>query len=102
MKKGRPSVKISILCEEDKVEKMKEVLFRETTTLGVRNFKVHKTMLQREFVKVNTSFGEVTVKEAYYKGEKIKSKFEYEECKKIARSTGSPINQVYEKLRNEI
>ncbi|MBX4266134.1 nickel pincer cofactor biosynthesis protein LarC [Clostridium estertheticum] len=102
MKKGRPSVKISILCEEDKTSRMKEILFRETTTLGVRSFKVDKTKLKREFIKVNTSYGEVTVKESYYKGEKIKSKFEYEECKRIAKSTGVPISEVYEKLRNEI
>lgn len=102
MKKGRPGVKISVLCKEDKIEKMKEVLFRETTTFGVRSFKVHKTMLQREFTKINTSYGEVTVKEAYYKGEKIKNKLEYEECKKIAQSVGIPISEVYEKLRNEI
>ena len=102
MKKGRPSVKISILCEEDKTIRMKEILFRETTTLGVRSFKVDKTKLKREFIKVNTSYGEVTVKESYYKGEKIKSKFEYEECKRIAKSTGVPISEVYEKLRNEI
>ncbi|APC38738.1 nickel pincer cofactor biosynthesis protein LarC [Clostridium estertheticum] len=102
MKKGRPSVKISILCEEDKTTRMKEILFRETTTLGVRSFKVDKTKLKREFIKVNTSYGEVTVKESYYKGKKIKSKFEYEECKRIAKSTGVPISEVYEKLRNEI
>ncbi|MBW9149669.1 nickel pincer cofactor biosynthesis protein LarC [Clostridium sp. CM028] len=102
MKKGRPGVKISVLCKEDKIEKMKEVLFRETTTFGVRSFKVHKTMLQRGFTKMNTSYGEVTVKEAYYKGEKIKNKLEYEECKKIARSVGLPISKVYETLRNEI
>ncbi|MBU3185555.1 nickel pincer cofactor biosynthesis protein LarC [Clostridium estertheticum] len=102
MKKGRPSVKISILCEEYKTTRMKEILFRETTTLGVRSFKVDKTKLKREFIKVNTSYGEVTVKESYYKGEKVKSKFEYEECKRIAKSTGVPISEVYEKLRNEI
>jgi len=102
MKKGRPSVKISVLCGKDEATTMKEILFRETTTLGVRSFKVDKTKLKREFIKVNTSYGEVTVKEAYYKGEKIKSKFEYEECKKIAQTTGVPISEVYEKLRNEI
>ena len=102
MKKGRPSIKISVLCTLDKVEKVKEVLFRETTTLGTRNFEVHKTMLERKFVKANTSYGEITVKEAYYKGEKIKSKLEYEECKKIAQSTGMSISKVYEKLRSEI
>jgi uncharacterized protein (TIGR00299 family) protein len=102
MKKGRPSIKISVLCEENKAEKMKEVLFRQTTTFGVRSFKVNKTMLERKFTKVNTSYGEVTVKEAYYKGEKIKSKFEYEECKKIADNASVSIIEVYEKLRDEI
>ena len=102
MKKGRPSVKISVLCRLDEVEKLKEVLFKETTTFGVRNFKVHKTMLERKFTKVNTSYGEVTVKEAYYKGQKIKSKFEYEECKKISDNTGIALREVYEDLKNQI
>ena len=102
MKKGRPSVKISVLCGEDKIEKMKEILFRETTTFGVRSFRVHKTKLQRKFIKRNTSYGEVTVKEAYYNGDKIKSKLEYEECKEIAKSIGESISKVYDKLRNEI
>ncbi|MGH4126110.1 MAG: nickel pincer cofactor biosynthesis protein LarC [Clostridium sp.] len=101
MKKGRPGVKISVLCRSAKLEKMKEVLFRETTTFGVRSFKVNKTMLQRKFTKVNTSYGEVTVKEAYYKGEKIKSKLEYEECKKIAEDGGISLREVYKKLRDE-
>ncbi|MBU3127408.1 nickel pincer cofactor biosynthesis protein LarC [Clostridium tagluense] len=102
MKKGRPGVKISVLCQASKLEKMKEVLFRETSTFGVRSFKVDKTMLQREFVKVNTSYGEINLKEAYYKGEKIKSKLEYEECKKIAEDRGISLREVYENLRNEI
>ncbi len=102
MKKGRPSIKISVLCNDEKVEKIKEILFRETTTFGVRSFKVNKTKLQRKFIKVSTSHGVVTVKEAYYKGEKIKSKLEYEECKEIAQSTGIPIREVYKQLRNEI
>jgi len=102
MKKGRPSVKISVLCGEDKVTTMKEILFRETTTFGVRSFRVYKTKLQRKFNKVNTSYGEVTVKEAYYKGDKIKSKLEYEECKKIAYNLEESISKVYDKLRNEI
>ncbi|MBZ9685020.1 nickel pincer cofactor biosynthesis protein LarC [Clostridium estertheticum] len=102
MKKGRPGIKISVLCRSAKLEKMKEVLFRETTTFGVRTFKVDKTMLERKFTKVNTSYGEVTVKEAHYKGEKIKSKLEYEECKKIADSRGISVREVFENLKKEI
>jgi len=102
MKKCRPSVKISVLCQNSKLENMKEVLFKETTTFGLRSFKVDKTMLQREFIKINTSLGQITVKEAYYKGQRIKSKLEYEECKKIAQDMGMPISEVYAKLKNEI
>ncbi|MCB2293137.1 nickel pincer cofactor biosynthesis protein LarC [Clostridium algoriphilum] len=102
MKKGRPSIKVSVLCKDEKVDKIKEILFRETTTFGIRSFNVNKTKLQRKFIKVSTSYGEVTVKEAYYKGEKIKSKLEYEECKKIAQSLGFPISKVYNQLKNEI
>lgn len=102
MKKGRPSIKISVLCRSDKLEMMKEILFRETTTYGVRSFKVHKTMLQRKFTKVKTSYGEVTVKEAYYKGEKIKGKFEYEECKEISDKMGVSLREVYEDLKSQI
>jgi len=102
MKKGRPSVKISVLCKMGQIEKIEETLFRETTTFGTRSFKVHKTMLGRNFTKVKTSYGEVMVKEAYYKGEKIKSKLEYEECKKIAKGVGLPISDIYKQLRNEI
>ena len=102
MKKGRPSVKVSVLCEEAKLEKMKEVLFKETTTFGVRSFKVNKTMLHREFIKVNTSYGEITIKEAYYKGEKLKGKLEYEECKVIASRMGISAIDVYENLKREI
>jgi len=102
MKKGRPGVKLSVLCNEYKIETIKEALFKETTTFGVRNFKVQKTMLHREFIKVNTSYGEITVKEAYYKGEKIKSKLEYEECKKIAEDIGISARTIYEALKKEI
>ena len=102
MKKGRPSIKLSVLCDEYKIEKVKEILFRETTTFGVRSFKVHKSMLERKFTKVNTSYGEVTVKEVYYKGEKIKSKLEYEECKNIAINMGVSAREIYEKLKKEI
>ncbi|MBK5243368.1 nickel pincer cofactor biosynthesis protein LarC [Clostridium sp.] len=102
MKKGRPGVKISILCKENKLENMKEILFKETTTFGIRNFKVQKTMLERKFVKTNTSYGQVNVQDAYYKGEKIKSKVEYEECKTIADNREIPVREVYDNIKNEL
>ena len=102
MKKSRPGVKLSVLCDEYKIEIIKETLFKETTTFGLRSFKVKKTMLQREFIKINSSYGEITVKEAYYKGERLKSKLEYEECKKIAEDIGISARAVYETLKKEI
>jgi len=95
MKKSRPAVKLSVLCQPETDQGVNEVLFRETSTLGIRKYQTEKTMLDRQIDIVNTIHGEVRVKTAYYKGRFIKSKPEYEDCIKIAREKGLPISQVY-------
>jgi uncharacterized protein (TIGR00299 family) protein len=68
MKKGRPGIKLSVLTNE-KVEKdILNVIFEETTSIGVRKYKVEKIMLNREFAKVKTEYGDITIKKSYYKG----------------------------------
>ncbi len=98
MKKSRPAVKLSILCNPEAESRVNEVLFRETSTIGVRKYAIDKTMLERKIEKIDTRFGEVHVKSAFYQGVCIKSKPEYEDCIKIARSQGIPINQVYREV----
>ncbi|MBK1811591.1 nickel pincer cofactor biosynthesis protein LarC [Clostridium sp. YIM B02505] len=95
MKKGRPAIKLSVLVNRKVENKVLEVIFKETTSIGVRKFDVQKIMLNREFSKLETKYGEVTVKKSYYKGELIKSKPEYEDCKRLAEENNVAISKIY-------
>jgi uncharacterized protein (TIGR00299 family) protein len=102
MKKSRPAVKLSVLCTPEDENRVNEVLFRETSTLGVRKYNIDKTMLDRKTEQVETKFGVVRVKSAFFQGVCIKSKPEYEDCIKIARSSGIPVSHVYHEVEKEI
>jgi uncharacterized protein (TIGR00299 family) protein len=102
MKKSRPAVKLSILCTPEAENRVNEVLFRETSTIGVRKYPIDKTMLERKIEHVATRFGEVRVKSAFYQGICIKSKPEYDDCNKIARETKIPITQVYREVEKAL
>lgn len=98
MKKGRAATKLSVLVADEQEESVLGVIFRETTSIGVRKYKVEKIMLSSDFVKVNIPYGSVTVKNAYYQGEKVKYKPEYEDCKRIASEKNIPIARVYQEV----
>jgi len=95
MKKGRPAVKISVLCHRENLDTMKDILFTETTTLGLRHYPVEKDMLKRTIREYNTPMGKVRVKEARYRDMLIRRKPEWEDCKKIAAGKNVPVQQVY-------
>jgi uncharacterized protein (DUF111 family) len=95
MKKGRPAIKVSVLCKEKDLEQINKVIFLETNTFGTRSYEVKKDMLQRSFEKLSTEYGEVTIKRGFYEGKLIKAKPEYEECRKIAEKLDIPITEVY-------
>lgn len=101
MKKCRPAVTISIICEEADRQGLEEVLWLRTTTFGLRSLKISKAMLKRDLKAVNTKYGEVRLKTAYYRGEKIKSKPEYEDCKRLAREKGVSLKDILTSL-NEV
>ncbi|MCM8712036.1 nickel pincer cofactor biosynthesis protein LarC [Clostridium sp. SYSU_GA19001] len=98
MKKGRPGIKLSVLCSESVEKKLAEILLLETTTLGVRKYRVEKSMLKREFSTIKTKYGEINIKSSYLNGEKIKCKPEYDDCKRIAIDNNIPMNIVYEEV----
>jgi uncharacterized protein (TIGR00299 family) protein len=102
MKKSRPAVKLSVLCTTDAEARINEVLFRETSTIGVRKYQVDKTVLDRIIETISTPLGDVRVKSAFYKGVCIKSKPEYDDCNKIAREKGIPVSQVYREVEQEL
>jgi len=102
MKKNRPATMISILCEEEKRETLSELLYTETTTLGIRVRKIERNCLPREIVKVETKFGEVAVKIARY-GEKIvNAKPEYEQIREIALQSKKTLREIEREVLEEL
>ena len=99
MKKSRPAVMVSVLCDMGKQQSIEEVLWLNSSTFGLRSYKVAKSMLRRETVKVKTKYGEITLKNGYLNGRIIKSKPEYEDCKKLAKEKGVSIQDIYISIR---
>jgi pyridinium-3,5-bisthiocarboxylic acid mononucleotide nickel chelatase len=98
MKKNRPAVLLQLLCSIKKVSAMKEILFKETTTLGVRYYPLTVHRLERVFQEVPTQWGIVTVKIGLYEGEVVQKAPEFEECRQIAEQQQIPLKLVYEEV----
>ena len=94
MKKSRPAVTVSIICDEGRKKDLEEILWLQTTTFGLRSYRISKAMLKREFYKVETKYGAVSMKNAYYQGRIIKSKPEYEDCKRLAENNGISVQEI--------
>lgn len=102
MKKNRPATQISILCELRDKEKFLELLYLETTTLGVRITEVERNCLPREILKLETEFGSIDVKIARF-GEKISNvKPEYDQIRRMAEATGKSLREVDKIVAAEI
>ena len=96
MKKQRPAVMLSVLCEEEKVEALAEILFAGTTAFGLRSDKVVRLKLARRTETVRTEFGEIDVKIGI-KGDRIVQVApEYESCRRAAERSGAPLKLIYE------
>ena len=96
MKKGRPAVTISVLASPSREEAIRQVLFRETGTLGIRSSVVDKQALEREWVEVATRHGLVRVKIGRLEGNTVTVAPEFEDCVTVAREAGVPAREVYE------
>ncbi len=101
MKKSRPATIISVLCSPENEETIKEIIFHETTTLGIKSITIAKTMLERRTTKCQTKYGPITIKEALLNGKPIRSKPEFEECATIARKENIPLSKVYKEIRSQ-
>ncbi len=100
MKKSRPSAMLTVLVKCGEEKKISNIIFSETSTLGIRISHSQRFCMDRELVKVNTQYGDVRVKVANI-GDIMKFAPEYEDCRSIALKTGMPIKEVYE-LVNQI
>ncbi|MGH9931158.1 MAG: nickel pincer cofactor biosynthesis protein LarC [Pyrinomonadaceae bacterium] len=100
MKKNRPGILLSILCRADERPALSEMLFSETTTLGIRAYEVERRALQRRIVAVETQYGPIDVKVAQLNGHIVKAMPEYEQCRQAARNANVPLRVVEEAARN--
>jgi hypothetical protein len=95
MKKGRTGVQITVLCAPERLAGLREILFRETTTIGAHWRIENKIALRREFAEVQTEWGPVRYKIARSAtGEVLNASSEYEDCRRIAAERGVPLKQV--------
>lgn len=95
MKKGRPAVMVEVLCLPDDAARLRELLFRQTTTLGIREFQVRRWALPREMHTVATPFGEVRVKVAMIDREGRKFSPEHDDCVARAAEHGISVRAVW-------
>ena len=96
MKKNRPGVMISVLCDEAKIPVMDEILFRETSTLGVRRYQVSRHKLKRKATEVATKFGPIKGKLGWVDGRPPAFSPEYDDCARVASAQGVPLREVYD------
>lgn len=96
MKKSRPGMLVTILCQPEDEAKFQGMLFAETTTLGVRSHLVDRQALPREHVKVSTRYGDVRVKIARIAGRVQHASPEFEDCRKLAEEKNVPLQDVME------
>ncbi|OXM87642.1 nickel insertion protein [Paenibacillus rigui] len=99
MKKGRPGVMLNVLLDERELEAVEEIIFRETTTIGLRYLRASCHRLGREFEKVTTPWGDIHVKIGYHRGELVQFAPEFKECEQAAKTHGVPLKLVYDEVR---
>ncbi|MBT9161853.1 MAG: hypothetical protein DDT27_00394 [Dehalococcoidia bacterium] len=99
MKQVRPAALLSVVVAAENLRPVLEVLFRETTTLGVRTYQTKRYKLPREEIAVETEYGEVRVKLGRLRGEVVNLAPEYRDCRRLADEGHIPIKQVYEAAR---
>ncbi len=94
MKKNRPAMKVTCVCATADVDRLAEIIFRETTTIGVRYTIAQRKTLRREFLKVQTAFGVVTMKVSCMGPQAVNFIPEFEDCRRLAMEKGVALKEV--------
>ena len=100
MKKNRPAYELIVICTEEKIRKMEEVIFRETTTIGVRRIPMERTVLKRRQQNIKTSFGEAEAKICTLPDGREVCYPEYESVQSLAAEAGLGFQEMYRQIQN--
>jgi hypothetical protein len=96
MKKYRPAFKLCVICSNDLEQRIIDIIFSQTTTLGIRREKINRYCLDRVIEKVRLPYGEVEVKKGIFKDKVINISPEFESCRRLAKKTGRPLKEIYQ------
>ena len=96
MKKNRPGVKLTVLCRPAEAAAFEDILFSETTTLGIRRWTAARTILRRQPHHVSTPWGPVEGKIGWLRDGQPRFAPEFESCRQVAEQQGVPLREVYE------
>jgi len=99
MKKGRPGIMLNVLVHDERVNAIENVIFSETTTLGIRYIRATCHRLGRQYFDVETRWGIVQVKAGYYQGRMIQYAPEFKQCEAIASEHSVPLKRVYDEVK---
>jgi uncharacterized protein (DUF111 family) len=94
MKKGRPGQRLTVVCRASDRPALSELLFRESTTLGVRAYPVERDELERRAIEVETAYCKVHIKLGLLRGEVVNAAPEYDDCVAAAERHGVPLKEV--------
>lgn len=102
MKKGRPGFTIRVLSPESQRERLAQLMLKESTTLGMRMYRVERVTLPREEREVQTRYGPIQIKVAFdHEGRVINLMPEYESCRQAAQRNKVPLKEVYQEAITE-
>lgn len=102
MKKSRPANKLTVLTRRVHLEQVVEVIFKESTSIGLRIITAEKRVLPRETVECQTPWGSVKAKACYLHGELVNLAPEYEDCHRLSNETGVPVKRIYQEAIKKI
>ena len=98
MKKNRPAWELTVICGEDKAEELEQIIFTETTTIGIREYPLGRSVLDREEKEVETVYGKASVKQVSL-GKMTRAYPEYDTVKKLAKKNKVPFMDVFDAVK---
>ena len=100
MKKGRPATLLSVITTQNSLDSVADMLFRETSSFGLRYTPMSRLTLERRWEKVATEFGDIPIKIGTWRGETRSASPEYDEVKRAAQKFGVSVKSVYSAAQN--
>ena len=98
MKKNRPAWELTVICGEEKAEKLEKIIFTETTTIGIREYPLRRSILDREEKEVETVYGKAAVKQVTFR-DMTRAYPEYDTVKKLAKRNKVPFMDIFDAVK---